>query len=125
MLGLTSLVVLARVGLTILSPRHLTASNYLVFVAFIFYIAMCVLHIFLSPYMRRVFAVVNGDTAPYETLAEDVIMMSLNVFSRRTVCFGRRYGSSSFHYYLCIGDFWLGYTRDILSSGGQSWPFVY
>jgi hypothetical protein len=80
-LGLTSLVVLARVGLNILSPRHLTASDYLVFVAFVVYIAMCVLYILVSPYMRRVYAVVNGDTAPYETLAEDAIIMSKMFFA--------------------------------------------
>jgi hypothetical protein len=76
MLGLTSLVILARVGLNILSPRHLTAPDYLVFVAFVFYIAMCVLYILVSPHMQRVYAVLNGDTAPYGNMAEDAIIMS-------------------------------------------------
>jgi hypothetical protein len=81
MLGLTSLVILARVGLNIFSPRRLTASDYLVFVAFVFYVTMCVLYIIVSPYMQRVYGVVNGDIAPYETMAEDAIVMTKMFFS--------------------------------------------
>jgi hypothetical protein len=53
MLGLTSSVILARVGLNILKPKRLTASDYFVFIAFVLYVTKCALCIAMSPYMRR------------------------------------------------------------------------
>jgi hypothetical protein len=81
MLGLTSSVILARIGLNILSPRGLIVSDYLVFLAFVFYAAMCALYITVSPYMQRVYGVLNGDIAPYAAKAEEAMVMSKMIFA--------------------------------------------
>ena len=80
MLGLTSSVVLARIGLNIIRPRRLTASDYFVFVAFAIYVTMCALYIALSPYMQRVYAVSNREIPPYPDLRHDSMMMAKMVF---------------------------------------------
>jgi hypothetical protein len=80
MLGLTSSVVLARIGLNILKSRRLTASDYFVFIAFAFYVTKCALYITLSPYMQRVYAVSNGEIPPYPGLLHDRIVMAKMVF---------------------------------------------
>jgi hypothetical protein len=64
MLGLTSFVILARSVLNILNPRGLGASDYLVFLAFVFYATLCALYITVSGYIQRVYGVINGDIPP-------------------------------------------------------------
>ncbi|KAF1947957.1 hypothetical protein EJ02DRAFT_391409 [Clathrospora elynae] len=81
MLGFTTFVVLARVGLNILRPKRLTASDYFVFLAFAFYVIMCALYISVSPYMQRVYAVINGETPPYATMKEDAVVMTKMIFA--------------------------------------------
>jgi hypothetical protein len=80
MLCLTSSVVLARIGLNILRPRRLTVSDYIVFIAFAFYVAKCALYIALSPYMQRVYAVSNGEIPSYPGLLHDRVLMAKMVF---------------------------------------------
>ncbi|CAI9625696.1 hypothetical protein GT037_000857 [Alternaria burnsii] len=80
MLGLTSSVVLTRIVLNILKPRRLTASDYFVFIAFVFHVTKCTLYVALSPYMQRVYAVSNGETEPYPELLHDRILMAKMVF---------------------------------------------
>jgi hypothetical protein len=81
MLGLTSSVILARVGLNILKPMRLTASDYFVFIAFGLYVTKCALYILVSPYMQRVYAVANGDLPPYDGLQQDRVIMAKMVFA--------------------------------------------
>ncbi|RYN26799.1 hypothetical protein AA0118_g151 [Alternaria tenuissima] len=81
MLGLTSSVVLTRIVLNILKPRRLTASDYFVFIAFVFHVTKCTLYVALSPYMQRVYAVSNGETEPYPELLHDRILMAKMVFT--------------------------------------------
>jgi hypothetical protein len=81
MLGLTSSVILARVGLNILKPKRLTASDYFVFIAFGLYVSKCALYISVSPYMQRVYAVANGKIPPYDGLMQDRVIMAKMVFA--------------------------------------------
>ncbi|KAL6705710.1 hypothetical protein ACN47E_006499 [Coniothyrium glycines] len=76
MLSLTSSVMLARVGLNFFRPKRLTASDGFIFIAFAFYVTMCGLYIAVSPYMQRVYGVVNGTIAPYARLEHDRLMMA-------------------------------------------------
>ena len=80
MLGLTSSIVLARIGLNILKPKKLAASDYVVFLGFAFYVTKCALYITLSPYMQKVYAVVNGEISPYPELLHDQVVMTKMVF---------------------------------------------
>jgi len=80
MLGLTSSIVLARIGLNILKPKKLAASDYVVFLGFAFYVTKCALYITLSPYMQKVYAVVNGEIPPYPELLHDQVVMTKMVF---------------------------------------------
>ncbi|KAH7089559.1 hypothetical protein FB567DRAFT_618786 [Paraphoma chrysanthemicola] len=81
MLGLTSAVILARIGLNILRPKSLIASDYFVFLAFAFYATMCALYISVSPYMHRVYGVLNEEIPPYPEMAEDTIIMTKMIFA--------------------------------------------
>jgi hypothetical protein len=81
MLGLTSSVILARIGLNILKPKGLTASDYFVFLAFGLYVTKCALYISVSPYMQRVYAVSNGDLQAYDGVQQDRIIMAKMVFT--------------------------------------------
>ncbi|KAF2031607.1 hypothetical protein EK21DRAFT_35065, partial [Setomelanomma holmii] len=81
MLGLTSAVILARIGLNILRPKPLIDSDYFVFVAFTFYATMCALYISVSPYMQRVYGVINGELAPYAEMKDDTVVMTKMVFA--------------------------------------------
>ncbi|KAF1837316.1 hypothetical protein BDW02DRAFT_160761 [Decorospora gaudefroyi] len=81
MLGVTSSVILARIGLNIFKPKKLTASDYFVFLAFAVYVSKCALYITLSPYMQRVYAVANGQAAPYPGLEGDSIVMGKMVLA--------------------------------------------
>jgi hypothetical protein len=81
MLGLTSSVMLARLGLNILKPKRLTASDYLVFIAFGLYVTKCALYISVLPYMQRVYAVANGDLPPYDGLRQDRVIMAKMIFA--------------------------------------------
>ncbi|XP_014560490.1 hypothetical protein COCVIDRAFT_88942 [Bipolaris victoriae FI3] len=88
MLGLTSSVVLARIGLNIAKPKRLTASDYFVFAGFAFYVTKCALYIAVSPHMQRVYGVVNGEIAPYPELAHDAVVMTKMVFAAFNLFWG-------------------------------------
>lgn len=88
MLGLTSSVVLARIGLNIAKPKRLTASDYFVFAGFAFYVTKCALYIAVSPYMQRVYGVVNGEIAPYPELVHDAVVMTKMVFAAFNLFWG-------------------------------------
>lgn len=64
MLGVTSCVVLARVGVNLIT-KLLTVSDYFVFFAFSCHATMCALYITLSPYMQRLYDVANNRSPPY------------------------------------------------------------
>lgn len=81
MLGLTSSVILARIGLNILKPKSHTASDYFVFLAFAFYATMCALYISVSPYMQRVYGVINKEIAPYPDMPGDTVIMTKMIFA--------------------------------------------
>lgn len=81
MLGLTSCVVLARAGLSFIRPKKLAASDYLVFFAFACYASMCAIYISLSPYMQRLYDVVNGRIPPYPEMEYENIKMTKMVFA--------------------------------------------
>jgi hypothetical protein len=80
-LTLTSCVVLARTGLSFLRPRPLTASDSFIIFAFACYATMCALYISLSPYMQRLYDVVNGNIPPYPEMAEDNMTMTKMLFA--------------------------------------------
>lgn len=75
MLVLTTTVFFIRVALNFRIPKALAASDYFLFAAFVFHIAMCSLYIAVSPYMKRVYDVVDGQVEPYAGFAKDIIIM--------------------------------------------------
>ncbi|KAJ8116804.1 hypothetical protein OPT61_g1843 [Boeremia exigua] len=91
MLGLTSCVVLARAGLGFLWRKRLTASDCLVYLAFSCYATMCALYICSSPYMQRLYDVVNGVTPPYAEMEADTVKMTKMVFA--APCLPRRFAA--------------------------------
>lgn len=81
MLGVTSCVVIARAGLEISRSKRLTASDWLIYFSYSCYVTMCALYISLSPYMQRLYDVVNGKTPPYPGLAQDTVHMTKMIFA--------------------------------------------
>ena len=81
MLGVTSCVVLARVGFNLVKPKRLTVSDYLVFFAFSCYATMCALYITLSPYMQRLYDFINGRSPPYPEMEQENAKMTKMIFA--------------------------------------------
>jgi hypothetical protein len=81
MLGLTSCVILARIGLNFVKPKRWTASDYLVFFAFACYATMCALYLSLSPYMQRLYDAANGKIPPYPGMQLETVKMTKMIFA--------------------------------------------
>jgi hypothetical protein len=80
-LAFTSSVMLARLALNIMRPKRLTPSDYFVFVAFAVFVTKCSLYIAVSPYMQRVYGVLNGETQLYPELNKDKVIMTKMIFA--------------------------------------------
>jgi len=81
MLALTSVVVVSRVAVQIQKMKILSIPDYFVFFAFISHVTMCALYIAASPYMKRVYDVINGKSPPYPKMPEDSKIMTKMIFA--------------------------------------------
>lgn len=76
----TSLVILARYAASIRSIRDLKAEDYLLLVAYAFFIELTVLYILITPAVFRLAALQQGTIPPYPTIAEDSRRMQIFFF---------------------------------------------
>ena len=83
---ITSLVAIARVVTRVLRPKAWGAEDILVYLAFVFYIAMSVMYIVVTPAMFRVADVTNGAIPPYATLLDDALFLT-EIFFANTMIF--------------------------------------
>lgn len=81
MLALTSVVVVSRVAVQVHKMKNLSIPDYFVFFGFISHVIMCALYISASPYMKRVYDVINGKSPPYPELPEDSKVMTKMIFA--------------------------------------------
>ena len=77
---LTSLVVGTRFAGLIRSPKDLKAEDYLLIVAYIFFLELSILYIYISPTIFRLAAVGTGTIPPYATISEDVLRLQTVFF---------------------------------------------
>lgn len=77
---LTSLVVATRFFGSIRSFKDLKAEDYLLIVAYIFFLELSILYIYLSPVIFRLAAVGAGTIPPYATVSEDGLRLQTVFF---------------------------------------------
>lgn len=77
---LTSLVVGTRFVGSIRSFKDLKAEDYLLIVAYIFFLELSILYIYISPVIFRLAAVGAGTIPPYATLSEDGLRLQTVFF---------------------------------------------
>ncbi|KAJ5589360.1 hypothetical protein N7537_012038 [Penicillium hordei] len=77
---LTSLVVGTRFVGSIRSFKDLQAEDYLLIVAYIFFLELSILYIYISPVIFRIAAVSAGKIAPYATISEDGLRLQTVFF---------------------------------------------
>lgn len=86
MIALTSLFALVRIGIQTTRPKKLVAEDYLMYLAFAFYIAMAVMYIVVTPAMFRISGVMSGASPPYATLLDDSLFI-IKIFFANTMMF--------------------------------------
>ena len=77
---LTSLVVGTRFAGAIRSHKDLKAEDYLLIIAYIFFLELSILYIYISPAIFRIAAVSAGTIPPYATISEDVLRLQTVFF---------------------------------------------
>lgn len=86
MIALTSAFVLARIAVQFLRPKKLAPEDYLIYLAYIFYLAMSVLYIVVTPPMYRISDFTSGKSPMYPQLLDDS-MLIIKVFFANTTIF--------------------------------------
>ncbi|KAJ8114400.1 hypothetical protein OPT61_g3714 [Boeremia exigua] len=74
-IAVVTVVLIARISLHFYRPKKLATEDYLVFVAYIFFIVQCSLYIAIAPLSDRVLGVQEGRIPYYEGLLDDGLML--------------------------------------------------
>ena len=77
---LTSLVVGTRFAGAIRSYKDLKGEDYLLIIAYIFFLELSILYIYISPAIFRIAAVGAGTIPPYATISEDGLRLQIVFF---------------------------------------------
>ncbi|KAJ5827592.1 hypothetical protein N7447_004355 [Penicillium robsamsonii] len=77
---LTSLVIVIRFAGSIRSFKDLKAEDYLLIVAYIFFLELSILYIYISPVILRLADVGAGRIAPYATISDDGLKLQTVFF---------------------------------------------
>lgn len=77
---LTSLVLGTRFAGSIRSFKDLKAEDYLLIVAYIFFLELSILYVYISPVIFRIAAVGAGTIPPYATILEDGLQLQIVFF---------------------------------------------
>lgn len=80
LIAVTSLVVIARYAASIRRFRDFKAEDYLLLVAYAFFLELSVLYIVISPVLYRLAALENGAIPVYPTVSQDGVQMQIFVF---------------------------------------------
>lgn len=77
---LTSLVVIARYAASIRRFRDFKAEDYLLIVAYAFFLELTILYIIICPVMYRLAALQEGSIPIYPTVSQDGVRMQIFIF---------------------------------------------
>ena len=80
MLAVTSIVIIARFAAVVRRFRDLKAEDYLLLVAYAFFVELTVMYIVISPIIFRFAALQAGLLRPYPTLAQDGLRLQIFFF---------------------------------------------
>ena len=86
MLGLTSLFILARVGMHIARRKSVELHDFFIYFGFVLYLALWICYRIVIGPMFRAYAVYTGEIPPYPTLMRDAAMM-LRLITAAQMCF--------------------------------------
>jgi hypothetical protein len=85
LIAVTSVFAIARLTTRVLHAKAWVVEDYLVYLAFAFYIAMSVLYIVVTPAMFRLAKVTSGTIPPYPTLITDALFITKIFFANSMV----------------------------------------
>lgn len=86
MIAITSIVALTRVGIQVLRARKMMVEDYLIFFAFILYIAMTALYIAVTPALYRISDAMAGKIPMYAEMMDDSLFL-VKIFFANTMIF--------------------------------------
>ncbi|KAF3043676.1 hypothetical protein E8E12_006132 [Didymella heteroderae] len=86
MLALTSLFILARIGIHVSRRRALELDDFFIYFAFVLYLALWVCYRVVIDPMFRAYAVYSGQSPPYPTMMHDASQM-LRLITAAQMCF--------------------------------------
>ncbi|KAF2473677.1 uncharacterized protein BDR25DRAFT_386509 [Lindgomyces ingoldianus] len=86
MIALTSIFAIARIAIRVTRPKALVTEDYLVFIAYILFIAMSILYIVVAPTLFRMSEIVSGEATPDVTMIKDDIFI-IKVFFANAMIF--------------------------------------
>lgn len=76
----TSSIIIARLCKALVRPKELKAEDYLLFVAYAFFMELTVLYIIVTPIIFRLAAVADGQLKPYPTIMQDSLKLQTYFF---------------------------------------------
>jgi hypothetical protein len=85
MIALTSAFAIARVAIRVVRPKKLAIEDLLVFLSFIFFIAMSVLYIVATPAIFKISQVTTGAVPAYALLLEDARFVTKIFFANAII----------------------------------------
>ena len=80
MVAITTAFVLARAGIQIGRRKMIEVPDCLLYVAYIFYAAVCALYLFMAPRLFRFNDVLAGKAEPWSTMQRDVVVLYNSLF---------------------------------------------
>ncbi|ETN43879.1 uncharacterized protein HMPREF1541_11010 [Cyphellophora europaea CBS 101466] len=86
MIATTTLVFVGRAATRIWRPKRIMAEDYILLLAYLFFLSTTILYIVVTPTMYRVSDVVAGKIPPYAELADDSLFM-IKIFFANSMMF--------------------------------------
>lgn len=80
LVAITTAFVLVRVGIQAGRRKRIEVSDSLLYVAYLFYVAVCALYLYMAPRLYRFNEVTVGTAEPWSTMQRDVLMLFNSLF---------------------------------------------
>lgn len=78
--AVTTVLVLARIGIQVARRKRMEASDFLLYAAYVFYAAVCGLYLYMAPRLFRFNKVTAGKAEPWSTMQRDVLALFNSLF---------------------------------------------
>lgn len=80
MVAITTAFVLARIGIQAGRRKRMEVPDYLLYAAYLFYVVVCALYLYMAPRLFRFNDVEMGKAEPWSTMQRDVLMLYNSLF---------------------------------------------